>query len=61
MPTRPTWSSSLQICLVSIAVKLFPARTPKIKSNSTRLTRRRISTFITEMLMRAATWKRLTW
>jgi DNA end-binding protein Ku len=25
MPTRPTWSGSLQISLVSIAVKLFPA------------------------------------
>lgn len=25
MPTRPTWSGSLQISLVSIAVKIFPA------------------------------------
>jgi hypothetical protein len=25
MPTRPTWSGSIQISLVSIAVKIFPA------------------------------------
>src|SRR6185312_1046769 len=28
MPTRPTWSGSLQISLVSIAVKIFPATNP---------------------------------
>jgi len=28
MPTRPTWSGSIQISLVSIAVKIFPATNP---------------------------------
>jgi DNA end-binding protein Ku len=28
MPTRPTWSGSIQISLVSIAVKIFPATIP---------------------------------
>lgn len=28
MPSRPTWSGSLQISLVSIAVKIFPATNP---------------------------------
>jgi DNA end-binding protein Ku len=28
MPTRPTWSGSVQISLVSIAVKIFPATNP---------------------------------
>jgi len=28
MPTRPTWSGSMQISLVSIAVKIFPATNP---------------------------------
>jgi DNA end-binding protein Ku len=28
MPTRPTWSGSIQISLVSIAVKIFPASNP---------------------------------
>jgi DNA end-binding protein Ku len=28
MPTRPTWSESIQISLVSIAVKIFPATNP---------------------------------
>jgi non-homologous end joining protein Ku len=28
MPTRPTWSGSIQISLVSIAVKIFPAINP---------------------------------
>ena len=28
MPTRPTWSGSIQISLVSIAVKVFPATNP---------------------------------
>jgi DNA end-binding protein Ku len=28
MPGRPTWSGSLQISLVSIAVKIFPATSP---------------------------------
>ena len=28
MPTRPTWSGTLQISLVSIAVKIFPATNP---------------------------------
>jgi DNA end-binding protein Ku len=28
MPTRPSWSGSLQISLVSIAVKIFPATNP---------------------------------
>ena len=28
MPTRPTWSGSIQISLVSIAVKIFPATSP---------------------------------
>ncbi len=28
MPTRPTWSGSIQISLVSIAVKIFPATDP---------------------------------
>jgi len=28
MPTRPTWSGSIQISLVSIGVKIFPATTP---------------------------------
>lgn len=28
MPTRPTWSGSIQISLVSIAVKTFPATNP---------------------------------
>jgi DNA end-binding protein Ku len=28
MPTRPTWSGTIQISLVSIAVKIFPATNP---------------------------------
>jgi DNA end-binding protein Ku len=28
MPTRPTWAGSIQISLVSIAVKIFPATNP---------------------------------
>jgi len=28
MPSRPTWSGSLQISLVSIAVRIFPATNP---------------------------------
>jgi DNA end-binding protein Ku len=28
MPTRPTWSGSIQISLVSIAGKIFPAINP---------------------------------
>jgi DNA end-binding protein Ku len=28
MPTRPTWSGSIQISLVSIAIKIFPASNP---------------------------------
>jgi DNA end-binding protein Ku len=28
MPTRPTWSGSIQISLVSISVKIFPATNP---------------------------------
>jgi DNA end-binding protein Ku len=28
MPTRPTWSGSIQISLISIAVKIFPATNP---------------------------------
>lgn len=28
MPTRPTWSGSIQISLVSIAVRIFPATNP---------------------------------
>jgi DNA end-binding protein Ku len=28
MPTRPTWSGSIQISLVSIVVKIFPATNP---------------------------------
>jgi DNA end-binding protein Ku len=28
MPTRPTWSGSIQISLVSIAIKIFPATNP---------------------------------
>jgi DNA end-binding protein Ku len=28
MPTRPTWSGNIQISLVSIAVKIFPATNP---------------------------------
>jgi len=28
MPTRPTWSGSIQISLVSIAVKILPATNP---------------------------------
>src|SRR5882762_10953295 len=28
MPTRPTWSGSIQISLVSIAVKIFPGTNP---------------------------------
>jgi len=28
MPTRPTWSGSIQISVVSIAVKIFPATNP---------------------------------
>jgi DNA end-binding protein Ku len=28
MPTRPTWSGSIQISLVSIAIKIFPATDP---------------------------------
>ena len=28
MPARPTWSGSIQISLVSIAVRIFPASTP---------------------------------
>ena len=28
MPTRPTWSGSIQISLISIAVKIFPASNP---------------------------------
>jgi DNA end-binding protein Ku len=28
MPTRPTWSGSIQISLVTIAVKIFPATNP---------------------------------
>lgn len=28
MPTRPTWSGSLQISLISIGVKIFPATNP---------------------------------
>jgi DNA end-binding protein Ku len=28
MPTRPTWSGSIQIALVSIAVRIFPATNP---------------------------------
>ncbi|HEY6374219.1 MAG TPA: Ku protein [Edaphobacter sp.] len=28
MPTRPTWAGSIQISLVSIAVKIFPATKP---------------------------------
>jgi DNA end-binding protein Ku len=28
MLTRPTWSGSIQISLVSIAVKIFPATNP---------------------------------
>jgi DNA end-binding protein Ku len=28
MPTRPSWSGSIQISLISIAVKIFPATNP---------------------------------
>jgi DNA end-binding protein Ku len=28
MPKRPTWSGSIQISLVSITVKIFPATNP---------------------------------
>jgi DNA end-binding protein Ku len=28
MPARPTWSGSIQISLVSITVKIFPATNP---------------------------------
>jgi DNA end-binding protein Ku len=28
MPTRPTWSGSIQISLVSISVNIFPATNP---------------------------------
>jgi DNA end-binding protein Ku len=28
MPTRPSWSGSIQISLVSITVKIFPATNP---------------------------------
>jgi DNA end-binding protein Ku len=28
MPARPTWSGSIQISLVSIAVRVFPATNP---------------------------------
>lgn len=28
MPARPTWSGSIQISLVSIAVRIFPATNP---------------------------------
>ena len=28
MPARPTWSGSIQISLVSIAVRIYPASNP---------------------------------
>ena len=60
MPTRPTWSGSIQISLVPSRSRFFQRPILASRFNFTKLIARRISAYIIKMSTKQGTLKRRT-